>query len=912
MVELVSNKVNEVIFQLENSKLRLRICSEDIIHVTNSKEDFYRQKSLLVVNDFSDKVDYDVVEKKDDYRITTTQSIVKINKHTGLIEFFNRDGKVLTKENSRAFTRNTDVKNTYQIKHLFETNEKEAFYGLGGYQKDVMNYSGERLLMVQSNHTMGAQVCPLLVSTNDYGILWDNYSDTEFGANVEGVFEVIDKDVLFDKDGNQGGLTASFYEGNDFEKLVKVEKDSNLYHVWSSCGCLSDEHYEYSSIRWEGKIKPKRSGKYIFKATTIECFNIYVDSSLIKSKQIGNRENELKLNTEGNEITVTENDNSFQDKEYEVELEAGKEYNIRMELSGRKGRAMLHLKWLQPTEHKTTGFFSRYAAQIDYYFIHGKNIDTIINNYRKITGTAPLFSKWVYGFFQSKERYKDRNELASIAKKFRKKQIPIDCIVQDWRYWGEHGWSAMKFDEKIFNNPSEMLEELHDMNYHLLLSIWPGSSPGTDIYNELKSKNYLLDGLRFPTAFGEPYNPFIEEAADIYWRHVNEGLFKKGVDAWWMDGTEPGIGNDVSYDLYACKDTEEFSFKQYLNTYALKTAQNVYIRQRKESDQKRVFILTRSSFAGQQRNATVTWTGDTQATWEMYKIQIACGLNFCISGIPYWTHDIGGFFVNHEDGVENEDYRELYTRWYQFGAFSPIFRSHGTSTPREIWNFGEEGDIYYDAQLIINKLRYRLMPYIYSTAWKVTNKGYTLMRALVFDFKDDEKVYSINNQYMFGPSILVNPVIEPKAVTRKVYLPKGTNWYDFYTNEEYGGEQVIDADAPINKIPLFIKAGSIIPIGPDIQHVSENERELELKIYPGHNCSFTLYYDEGDNYNYEKGHYATIDVKWDDGKRQLMISDRVGSYKGMLEEIIMKVDVVGLKHKPVSINYIGEKITFLL
>jgi len=594
--------------------------------------------------------------------------------------------------------------------------------------------------------------------------------------------------------------------------------------------------------------------------------------------------------------------------------------------------------------------WSEAADAVDYYFVYGPSMDAVIAGYRELTGAAPMFGKWAYGYWQSKERYASGKELVDVAAEYRARKLPIDNIVQDWMYWGKYGWSAMKFDEADFPEPEKTIAELHRMNFHIMISIWPKFDASSDIYKEMDSKGRMIKG-QGPDAPAY-YDAHSDEARDIYWKHVKKGLFSKGIDAWWMDATEPEVFGGRSPEDHAAKmktlsRTALGSNARYLNTFPLMTTKGVYEHMREDAPEKRVFILTRSAFAGQQRNAAAAWSGDIEGEWGVLRNQISAGLNFSMAGLPYWTTDIGAFFVRYADGCKNDEYRELYTRWFQFGAFCPIFRSHGTHTPREIWRFGNPGDWAYDSLVTADNLRYRLMPYIYSLAWKVTSGGYTIMRGLPFDFGDDPETRGIDDQFMFGPAFLVNPVTVPmynkeklnavakmlketksevkakiitdwKTKSRKVYLPKAV-WHDFWTGARLEGGRRIDAEAPIGIIPLYVRAGSIVPMGPKIQYATEKQADpIELRVYPGADAEFVLYEDENDNYNYEKGVFATIPLKWNDASKTLTIGDRKGGFPGMLKDRTFDIVLVGPNHgvgvepadKPdKSVKYSGASVS---
>ncbi|HYG97570.1 MAG TPA: glycoside hydrolase family 31 protein [Terriglobales bacterium] len=540
---------------------------------------------------------------------------------------------------------------------------------------------------------------------------------------------------------------------------------------------------------------------------------------------------------------------------------------------------------------------SEVADVVDYYFIYGPEVDQIVAGYRELTGAAPMFGKWAYGFWQCKNRYKTQEEILGVARKYRELQIPVDNIVQDWFWWNRKG-------EHVFNknypDPKGMVDELHKNNFHLMISVWPFFEPGSAEYDYMDKQGWFVekfkyDKLPYHRAGMAIYDATNPEARKYYWDLMDKALFKLGVDAWWLDTVEPETEGQQDNILLGHK-LAMGSGNRYVNLFPLLTTGGVYDGQRAASDQKRVFILSRSAFAGAQRNSITAWSGDVLGDFESFKRQIPAGLNFAVSGLPYWTTDIGGFVSGNP---EDPGYRELFVRWFQFGTFSPIFRVHGTRTndQNEIWSYGPEAQ-----KIMVNfdRLRYELMPYIYSVAWKVTKDNYTLMRPLVMDFRTDKRVLNIGDQFMFGPSILVNPVTEPAATSRRLYLPrseKTTTWYDFWTGTAMDGGKAIDAAAPLERLPLYVRAGSIVPMGPDVQYVAEKPADpIELRVYRGANGEFTLYEDEGDTYNYEKGVHATISMHWDEAKQTLTIGERQGKFPGMLEKRIFRVVFVGENH----------------
>ena len=850
-----------------------------------------KKSSLVVIQTNLPDLNIQFQENAGTITLASGKITLQLSESDGDIQYLTADNQVILKEQGGAIIEPVKIKNerkAFSVQQNFKLTPDEGIYGLGQHQSGYMNYRGRTVKLVQANTEA---VTPFLISTAGWGILWDNYSKTIFADNPDHM------------------------------------------SLWSEVG-----------------------------------------------------------------------DN------------------------------------------------------LDYYFVCGKNMDDAIAGYRDLTGQAPMYGKWAYGYWQSKEHYATRDELLGVAQKYRALQIPIDGLVQDWNYWGGNtNWSSMFFDEKLYPNPKEMIDILHQENFHLIISIWEGLGPASAIYKDMEKHGYLYSPVGWAGfRYYDVYNP---AANDLFWQYASKGLFSKGIDGWWMDSTEPDIVNALTkegeeYEMKRVENNHLGSFARYLNSYSLLVTEAVYNHQRAETDQKRVYILTRSTFAGQQRAAATTWSGDIGANWDVYKKQISAGLNHCMSGIPYWTFDIGAFNISSYEGVfsnggKDPAYQEFYTRMFQLGAFSPIFRSHGSETPREIWEFGE----FTNVLVKFDNLRYRLMPYIYSLAWQVTDGGYTIMRGLPMDFPADKKTYGIDDQFMFGPAIMVCPVtqymihrppensilitpehfktkdgepgltaryygdsdfkklvheqvetninlfwytgwpkyitgpkfsmrwegkliptetgtyrfhfksfgpkrvfldgkeltnncvsteaytvptklqagkkydfacetanytlgafraqlfwktpeifarekiVSPREKNRLVYLPAGTQWVDFWAGQTLPGGQTIVADAPIDKIPLLVKAGSIIPMGPFIQSAAEKPADpIELRIYPGADGSFTLYEDENDNYNYEKGVHATIAFHWDDANRRLTIDDRKGSFPGMLKERSFNVVIVGTDH----------------
>jgi alpha-D-xyloside xylohydrolase len=547
--------------------------------------------------------------------------------------------------------------------------------------------------------------------------------------------------------------------------------------------------------------------------------------------------------------------------------------------------------------------------ELDYYVMVGPEFDQIIAELRTLTGRAPMLPRWAFGYIQSKERYENQGELVDIAREYRRRQLPLDCVVLDWKSWTGDLWGQKSLDPDRFPDPGRLTRELHALGVRLMVSIWPIMREGGDDWRELEARGQLLGNRA-------TYNAFDPAARQTFWQQAERGLFTHGVDAWWSDCTEP-FEADWSGEVKPepeermrinTEEAKRYLDPELINAYALAHAEGIYAGQRAAGDEKRVVNMTRSALAGQQRFGNVSWSGDVTATWETLRRQIADALNFSVTGLPYWTTDIGGFFAGRrpnlwfwagdfDEGVADAGYRELYLRWFQFAAWLPIFRAHGTDTPREVWRFGDPGEPVYDALADALRLRYLLLPYVYSLGAWTTHRNYTLLRGLPFDFRSDPRTYEVADEFMFGPAFLVCPVtlpmfhgpgsrsIDDQPRTRPVYLPAGNQWFNFWTDELLDGGQTLEADAPLKQIPLFVRAGSIIPMGPARQHADEApDARLELHIYPGRDTSFSLYEDEGDSYRYESGAFAMIEFSWHEAERRLTIGQRVGEYPGMSAE----------------------------
>ena len=615
-------------------------------------------------------------------------------------------------------------------------------------------------------------------------------------------------------------------------------------------------------------------------------------------------------------------------------------------------------------------FDSEAGEGVDYYFMYGGSADGVIAQMRYLSGDVPMFPLWTYGYWQSKERYKTARETEGIVDKYRELQVPLDGIIQDWQYWGSNYlWNAMDFMAEEFSNGKQMIENVHRKHAHFMISIWASFGPMTKQFRELDEKGLLLpietwpqSGIShiWPPRMDYPsgvkvYDAFHPEARAIYWKYLKT-LYDYGTDAWWMDSTDPDFFNpkesDYNHKVYGG------TWRSQRNAFPLETVRGIYQAQRKENSSplgggregaKRVFIMTRSSYAGQQHYGSNMWSGDVNSSWDMLRKQVPAGLSFSLTGNPNFNTDIGGFFCGAYNtrgpgsAPKNPQFQELYVRWMQYGLFCPVFRSHGADAPREIWQFGQKGEPVYDAIEKQIRLRYCLLPYIYSTAWQVTSANDSYMRPLFSDFASDKNVWDMTDEFLFGRSILACPIVDPQYTEEKIirtdamtgwnrqnvsdgssvgtidwtasksavkYLPKGAIWYDFWTNKQYKGGQNVTIETTLDRVPMFVRAGSILPLGPEMQYVGEKTwTDLELRIYPGANCTFTLYEDEGDNYNYEKGQYAIITFLWNDSKKTLTIGARQGSYPGMLQRRQFTIVLPSGQSKQIDYDGTEQKVS---
>lgn len=883
--------------------IRLQVIASDIIHVTAIPGDkFADEKSLIVLDTITPRADFTVNEKGDTVILKTTSVWAMVIQSTGEVIFTDTTGKVILEEKQGGGKTydpiKIDSKDYLAVRQQFESQPDEALYGLGENQTSYMNLKGKDADLFQYNTQA---VVPFLVSTKNYGILWDNCSRTKFGDIRE--LEELSGLKLYDKDGKEGGLTAVYSGKKDPKKVftTRIEKEINYQFIPDMKKFPEGFNLGEGTVTWEGAFESDITGLHKFMFTSAGYAKLWVDGKLMfdRWRQCWNPSS----------------------NRFDLPMESGKKYALKIEWIPDGGESFIALKHLTPLpgdEQNRISFFSEVAHQINYYFITGQNIDEVISGYRTLTGKAPIMPKWAMGLWQSRERYKTQDEILNTVREFRKRQIPIDNIVLDWQYWPIDKWGDHDFEASRFPDPKAMMNTLHDsLNARLMISVWAKYYKGTKNYEEMYKNGWLYklnieknrkDWLGYVSTF---YDAFNADARKAFWNQINTKLFSTGVDAWWLDATEPDITSNLPMDERKAlmNPTAIGPAAQYFNAFSLEQARAVYEGQRSTNPDQRVYILTRSAFAGLQRYAAANWSGDVAARWHDMKAQIPCGLNFCISGIPYWTMDIGGFAVesrfNNAKGKDLEEWRELMTRWFQFGTFAPIFRVHGQYPYREMFNTAPENHPAYQSMLAYDKLRYRLMPYIYSLAGMTWLNNYTIMRALAMDFSNDKAVFNIEDQFLFGPWIMVNPVYEFNARSRNVYLPATTGWYDFFTGKHYTGGQTINAAAPYSNIPVFVREGAILLVGPEIQYTTQKPADpITLFVFAGKDGKFTLYEDENTNYNYEKGSYSLIPFTFNDVAKTLVVGTRKGHYEGMPEKRIFNIVLV-TPDKPGKLKFDG-------
>ena len=919
--------------------IRLEVMNNQIIRVraTSKAELPVKPASLMIVPQAAPaKGSYTITDEGATVVVKTQKVKAVVQKSTGQITFFDAAGNQLLQEaqDGKQFSdftvpeRELGMKTGYTVpeeqKHglswqmKFNSPDDEAFYGLGQHQSEEFNMKGKNEDLFQYNTKVSI---PFVLSNKNYGLLWDSYSYCRFG-NPHDYLQLNRAFKLYDKQGRAGHLTGTYVDAHG-KTLVRPE--DSLYYEYGTPekseiarktdnggirNFPKDINLMGATVTYEGYLEPLstlRSQLYQFILYYSGYIKVYIDGREVVPER----------------WRTAWNPNAYK---FQVDLQPGRRVQLRVEWRPDGGEAYCGLRVAEPRskqEREQLSIWSEMAKDMDYYFIAGENLDQVVSGYRTLTGKASLYPKWVLGFWQSRERYKTQDEIEGTLAEFRKRHIPIDNIVQDWNYWPEDQWGSHQFEASRYPNPQQMLENVHKMHGRFMISVWPKFYCNTDNYKELDAKGWMYVqsptddihdwvGPGYKNGFYDAYAP---DARKLFWHQMDENLYTglskssmvngqcSMVDAWWMDASEPNVRDctPMWYRKALSGPTALGTSTEYFNAYSTVNADAIYNGQRGvwkgKQNEPRVFLLTRSGFAGEQRYSTATWSGDIGTRWEDMRAQMTAGLNYSISGVPFWGMDQGGFCVENRyvaaqqlydrTKVENEDlkeWRELQTRWNQFGTFIPLFRSHGQWPLREIWNIAPEDHPAYKSFVYYDKLRYRLMPYLYSLTGWAHFKDYTLMRPLVMDFNGDKEVENVGNQWMLGPALMACPVGYYKARNRSVYFPAQCGWYNLYTGEKVVGGRRLVVDAPYEQIPVFVREGAIIPFGPEMEWSDEKPAELiHLYVYAGQNGSFQLYEDEGTNYNYEKGKYATIDITYDDATRTVTFGARKGQFPGMLK-----------------------------
>jgi alpha-D-xyloside xylohydrolase len=841
--------------------LKIEFCAPNVVRVAFAKDAaFFSRASLMAAPKKCETTSWQSTAGDGQVTYTTSRLGVRVE-NTGRVTFLDPDGNTILAERpngGRTLTAATvQGESTNNVRQEWEPYPDESLYGLGQHQQGLFNIKDFDLDLHQYNTEI---TVPFLVSSRGYGILWDNTSFTRFG---------------------------------DLGNAVPLPGVTGLY---ASGGTAGDVSPGSGSVNWSGTVKADVAGDYQFRTYSSGAINLQVNSQTVIDHW---RQNWLP-----NEDIAR------------VKLTAGQSVPVRLQWT-RDGTDVniVRLLWKPPVADRTTSLWSKVGDGVDYTFVYGPEIDTVVAGYRRVTGEAPMMPRWAYGFWQCRERYQTAQESLDVLSGYRSRKAPIDNIVQDWQYWKEAEWGSHAFDASRFPDPNGWIKSIHD-TYHaqLMISVWGKFYTGTANYTALNSAGDLYtlnvtegkkDFVGYVFTF---YDAFKADARKLFWSQINTALFSKGVDAWWMDASEPevvegpfkSVAEQVSTNETHMHPTALGTGSRMLLAWSLVNSQGIYEGQRAAAANQRVFILTRNGFAGQQRYASASWSGDITSTWTSMRKQVPAGLSYSISGLPYWTLDSGGFAVQSKYSAASPaaadltEWRELNTRWFEYSTFLPLMRVHGQAPPREIWQFGGDTSDAYKAMLKFDQLRYRMLPYVYSLAGAVTQRAGTILRPLVMDFRTDATARDIGDQFMFGPAFLVSPVTTYNARTRSVYLPTASGgWYDFWTGKAATGGQTVQAQAAFDSIPVYVRAGSIVPIGPDLQYAAEKPADpITLYLYAGADGDFTLYEDQGLTYDYEKGQFSEIGLHWSDASKTLSIGARQGSFTGMLASRTFQVVLV--------------------
>lgn len=880
-------------------RVRLEVYGPETIRVTATEDaDLDLPASLMVTAMPSADTRFDVRQQGDRIILSTAEATAEVSTVTGAVRFLDENGaEVLAERPGSRELRPITVEDQtgdhrfLATRQVWESPADESFYGLGQHQQGVMDYKGQDVTLAQHNMDVGI---PFVVSSRNYGLLWETNAITRFGdPRPYGMLG--ERLMLRDATGRFGGLTASYYQGDEL-KVQRQESEVNYEFIreWSrwpegfkaqpgqpiQTGDMGRPGQAGVRVVWEGTIEASTAGEHKFRLYSSGYTKVWINGEL-------------------QEDNWRQNWNPF-DHDFQVDLPEGQQVSIRIEWTPEDGYiALRHMDPLPPADQGALSLASEAGNAIDYFYIGGDNLDEVISGYRGLTGKSVMLPRWAYGFWQSRQRYSTQDEVVGVVRRYRELGLPIDNVVQDWFYWPENAWGSHDFDPARYPDPARMVADVHGMNANIIISVWPKFYPTTDHYKELDAVGGMYTrnveagardwvGPGYANSF---YDPYLPAARDLYWQQISDSFRGMDFDGWWLDSVEPDMHSnlDIPERTLRMGPTAVGPGAYVFNSYPLVNAENVYRRFREEKDDERTYILTRSAWGGLQRTGSTLWSGDVVARWDNLRDQISAGVNTGLSGIANWTHDIGGFSVearySNPAGMKPEDqaeWDELNLRWFQFGAWSPVFRSHGEFPLREVYNLARPGTPLFDAYAGQMRTRYRLMPYIYSLAGDVYQHDGTIMRGLMMDFPNDLKARDINDQYLFGKALLVAPVTEYRARNRSVYFPEGTDWYDMLTGQKYAGGQSATVQAAVDKIPVFVRAGSILPTGPAIQYTAEKlDGPLTLVVYTGANGTFSLYEDQGTTYAYERGEFSNIPMSWNDATGVLTIGARTGSYPTM-------------------------------
>jgi alpha-D-xyloside xylohydrolase len=888
-----------------NAFLKVEVCADNVVRVAYAKDrSFFARPSLAAAPKRCGGARWDLASDAAQATLSTSRLKARVDLASGAVTFLDAHGNELLAEQAdgRALTPAVVQGDaTFNVRQRWKPAD-ESLYGLGQHHLGLVDIKGYDIDLWQHNGTV---VVPFLVGSRGWGVLWDNTSYSRFGDLRS--FEAPPSDKLYDATGKAGGLTGTYFAGETFDRRVATRVDRHIDIAVP--GDAKEPNLRIhpdlpptgpASVRWEGEIEATATGDHLIQTFSNNGIKLWLDDRLLVDHW---RQGWLPW------LDVAR-----------LGLTAGRRYRLRLEWTKDQGMETVQLLWKTPAADASTSLWSEVGEGIDYYFVYGPELDAVVAGYRRLTGEAPLLPRWAFGFWQSRQRYKTAQESLDVLAGFRSRRIPIDTIVQDWFYWKDGDWGSHEFDRERFPDPEGWIRRLHELNAKLVISVWPKFYPGTKNFAAMRARGFLYepnlgedirDWLGFPDTF---YDAFNAEARQLFWSQVEPALFGKGIDGWWMDASEPDLTPTptLAGQRSHVHPTALGVGARVLNAYSLVNSQGIYEGQRAVAPDRRVLLLTRSGFAGQQRYGAAVWSGDISSTWTAMQKQVAAGLGFSISGMPWWTMDIGGFSVPARFAKENpapedaEEWRELNARWFQWGTFVPLLRVHGEAPNREMWFLGGESHPAYQTQLKFDRLRYRLLPYVYSLAAEVTHAAGTMLRPLVMDFRNDPKARDVRDQFLFGRALLVNPVMTYKARRRPVYLPAAAGWYDFWTGAWAAGGQTIDAPAPYDSLPLYVRAGSILPLGPELQYTSEKPPDpITLMMYAGADGQFALYEDDGTTYAYERGQAVRIPLSWNDNRRTLTIGARSGTFPGTLAERTFEIILVS-KASPVGFSFQPE------